>query len=349
MREKLRRLVITIVLCSFPAAWLAAQQGSGNSLPQSPVRQDTVLYAVEIARYDWYDQKRQRQVPVKIYCPKTGAGPFPVIIFSHGLGGSREGYEYLGQYWASHGYVSAHLQHLGCDTAVWQNAERPMLAMAQAVGDLKNAVNRPLDVRFAIDQVEKMNQEETPLKGRLDLERIGLAGHSFGAYTTLAIAGEVFIGPAGNEFTLADPRVKAAIPMSAPVPRRRDQLDRVFGQIKIPCLHMTGTRDNSPIGETRAEERRLPYDHINGPDQYLIIFRDGDHMIFSGRGRLSGGEKDSFFQNFIALSSTAFWDAYLKGTAEAKAYLAEGGFAVVLGADGTFEKKLATTPPAVSP
>src|SRR6266446_1669455 len=78
-------------------------------------------YSVEIARYDWLDPKRDRKVPVKIYFPKAGDGPFPVIIFSHGLGGSREGYEYLGWHWASWGYVSVHLQHLGSDNAVWEN------------------------------------------------------------------------------------------------------------------------------------------------------------------------------------------------------------------------------------
>src|SRR5947208_9251342 len=45
---------------------------------------------------DWRDASRSRPVPVKIYAPATGAGPFPVIVFSHGLGGSRNGYEYLG-------------------------------------------------------------------------------------------------------------------------------------------------------------------------------------------------------------------------------------------------------------
>ena len=51
---------------------------------------------VEVVRYDWFDSKRDRKVPVKIYFPKSGNGPFPVILFSHGLGGSRENYEYLG-------------------------------------------------------------------------------------------------------------------------------------------------------------------------------------------------------------------------------------------------------------
>ena len=55
---------------------------------------------IAIARYDWHDATRDRDVPVKIYFPKDGAGPFPVVLFSHGLGGSREGYEYLGRHWA---------------------------------------------------------------------------------------------------------------------------------------------------------------------------------------------------------------------------------------------------------
>jgi predicted dienelactone hydrolase len=79
-------------------------------------------YAVETISFDWHDKARDRDVPVKLHYPKTGAGPFPVIIFSHGLGGSRDGYEYLGRHWASHGYVSVHLQHKGSDTAVAMSA-----------------------------------------------------------------------------------------------------------------------------------------------------------------------------------------------------------------------------------
>lgn len=299
-------------------------------------------HEVEVAKYDWVDQKRNRHVPVKIYYPKSSGGSLPVIVFSHGLGGSREGYEYLGRHWASHGYVSVHLQHTGSDDAVWKDIEpkERMQAMRRAAANPQNSINRPLDVRFAIDQMAKMNRDESPLKGRLDLERVGLAGHSFGAYTTLACAGQIFVGSLGNTISLPDPRIKAAIPMSAPVPRNQDQFDKAYGAIKIPCLHMTGTKDKSPISDTTAEERRIPFDHINGADQYLIIFKDGDHMIFSGRGRLEGGEKDAHFQEFIRMSSLAFWDAYLKGDAKVKAWLADGGFKAVLGEDGTFEKKL---------
>jgi pimeloyl-ACP methyl ester carboxylesterase len=297
-------------------------------------------FEVQTVLYEWTDAARNRAVPVKIYYPKTGPGPYPIIIFSHGLGGSRYGYEYLGQYWASYGYVSVHVQHAGSDEAVWKGELQPMKSMSAAAANPANAINRPLDIRFAIDQGTQLNKDEGPLKGRLDLDRVGVAGHSFGAYTTLAVAGEVFVGPAGNEISGADPRVKAAIPMSAPVPGRKENLDKAFGSIRIPVFHMTGTKDDSPIGETAAKDRRLPFDHSKGPDQYLLTFDGGDHMIFSGRPRLAlGGGKDAEFQALIRISSLAFWDAYLKGDAKAKAWLSGGGFAEALGKDGTFEQK----------
>jgi len=299
-------------------------------------------YSVEVIRSDWQDTKRDRNVPVKLYFPKTGDGPFPVIVFSHGLGGTREGYEYLGQHWASHGYVSVHLQHIGSDDAVWRDARAAdkMGAMRRAAANPSNALNRPLDVSFAIDQLEKLNQETSPFQNKLDLGRIGVAGHSFGAYTTLAIAGQTFFPGGGSATSLADPRVKAAIPMSAPVSASKRRLDEVYAKIKIPCLHMTGTKDSSPIGDTKPEERRLPLDHSNSSDQFLITFQDGDHAIFSGRGRLLANPKDEQFHRLIRASSTAFWDAYLCGDSRAKSWLLKD-LKTALGGDGTFEVKLA--------
>lgn len=298
---------------------------------------------VEVVRYNWFDTKRRRKVPVKIYFPKSGDGPFPLIIFSHGLGGSREGYEYLGRYWAAHGYVSVHLQHPGSDTALLQGTNVVEIAtnLRRAAANPENAINRPLDVSFAIDQLRKLNREEPPLEHRLDLDHIGMAGHSFGAFTTLAIAGEIFGVPGGKEISFTDPRVKAAVVMSPPVPVNKSGLDRDFGKIQIPCLFMTGTEDFSPIGDTRPEDRRLPFDHIRGTDQFLLTLKGGDHMVFSGRERLRGGEKDRLFHRFICESSLAFWDAYLKQNAGAKAWLTGEGFTNALGTDGTFEERLA--------
>jgi predicted dienelactone hydrolase len=290
--------------------------------------------AVAVVRYDWLDTARNRPVPVKIYYPEKGEGPFPVIVFSHGLGGSREGYEYLGRHWASHGYVVAHVQHQGSDDQVWKNHERPFRELELAVKDTRNAIARPLDVRFALDQLAILSRQPGPLQNRLNLKATGIAGHSFGGWTTLAVAGQVF--PAGTE---SDPRFKAAIAMSASVELRGDP-DRSYGRIRIPILHMTGTLDDSPIGETKAGQRRIPFDHIHSADQYLVIFEGGDHMVFAGQ-RLGGhvDAKDPLFHALIFESTTAFWDAYLKQDAVAKKWLAGGGFRDEMGANGKLEVK----------
>ena len=315
-------------------------EASSPAAPEAPVWSRPGPHEVAVLLAAWQDGRRQRQVPVKIYYPADGAGPFPVIIFSHGLGGSREGYQYLGRHWASHGYVSVHLQHIGSDQAVWENSGCKLLSLRQAAAKLDNALNRPLDVTFAIDQLEVLNRSEGPLQGRLDLNRVGAAGHSFGAYTALAVAGEVLGRPGGREISLADPRIKAAIPMSAPVPRKRN-LAQAFGKITIPCLHMTGTKDDSPIGDTKAGERRLPFDYTNGSDQYLVTFTDGDHMIFSDHQRLfDSGAHDARFHELIRLATTVFWDAYLKGDVAARDWLTGGGLAQALGGDGSLEMKI---------
>lgn len=299
----------------------------------------TATNSTTSARFTWHDAKRDRDVPVKIYSPATAPGPFPVIIFSHGLGGTRENYEYLGRYWASHGYVSVQVQHHGSDDAVWRGAGlgNGMAAMRQAVADRRNAINRPRDVSFVIDELERLNRESPSFQGRLDLNRLGVAGHSFGAFTALAIAGQVFAPGAKTESSLADPRVKAVIAMSAPVPANKQRLDESYAQVRIPCLHMTGTRDASPIGDTLPEERRMPFDHCRNSDQYLITFQDGDHMIFSGRRQAS--KQDRAFQGLICESSTAFWDVYLRGDGQARAWLTND-FKAVLGTNGMFEIKL---------
>ena len=70
----------------------------------------------------WHDAGRNRNVPAKVYYPANAKEPCPVIIFSHGLGGNREGYAYLGEHWAGCGYISVHLQHIGSDDSVWIGA-----------------------------------------------------------------------------------------------------------------------------------------------------------------------------------------------------------------------------------
>jgi predicted dienelactone hydrolase len=286
--------------------------------------------AVDFVRYDWHDVARNRDVPVKIYFPKTGVGPFPVIIFSHGLGGSREGYAYLGEYWASHGYVSVHLQHIGSDTAVFKGAVLLDLkgAMEKAISNPQNTLNRTKDVSFAIDQLEKLNAANSPLQKKLDLDQIGMAGHSFGAETTLVASGGRLPGMSEK---LSDPRIKAAIAMSPPFANEME-----LGDVHVPVFVMTGTLDE---GFTKAADRRAAFDMISTPETCLVIFNGLDHMTFSGHVRLMERDKDKKFQPLICAATTAFWDAHLRGNAAAKNWLKHGGFAAFIGDQGAFESK----------
>lgn len=280
---------------------------------------------------EWTDASRDRAVPVRLYYPDDNKGPYPVIIFSHGLGGSREGYAYLGRHWAGHGYISVHLQHKGSDIEVWRGSSQPFQDLQHAAKNVVNAINRPKDVSFVIDQIEKLNDKEGPMRGRFDLKRVGLAGHSFGAFTTLAGIGQVL----GKDHSLADARIVAAIPMSAPVPAEvRMNLDDVYRPIKVPVFHMTGTDDHSPIGETTAEQRRLPFDHGAGHPRYLLILKNANHMAFADQQFNPAGHNHQH-HGWILMSSTAFWDAHLKRDPTASTWL--DNFAKKLGDQGTFD------------
>lgn len=340
----MRRTAVRWMVCcliTIVASFLVFADTQAIDGQQRDEKKITGAREVDTVLYDWFDADRNREIPVKIYYPRTGEGPFPVVFFSHGLGGTREAAEYLGSYWASHGYVSVHLQHKGSDDSVWRGKTGAWREMARTARDPINSLNRPKDVGFAVGAMEKLNSEENPLKGRLDLSRLGIAGHSFGAYTALAIAGEIFVGPRGGEISFADPRFKAAVVMSAPVtPRQKAHAELAFSRIKIPCLHMTGTRDRSIIGATRAEDRRIPFDSINGPDQYLIVFTDADHMVLSGRRWMGVNKLDPVFHRLVQESSTSFWGAYLKRDPKARDWMAKGGIEATLRKYGKLEKKL---------
>lgn len=308
---------------------------------------------------DWTDAARQRVVPAKIFYPADGTTACPVIVVSHGLGGSRQGYAYLGQHWASHGYVSVHVQHLGSDTAVWKDAASPLASMRAAAQSPENERLRREDIRFAIDCLQRLAEagptgaataaDDPPLHGRLDLARLGAAGHSMGAGTVLSLVGQASVGLAGLEPHPPERRIQAVVAMSTPVRRKPGQplpFEQIFRSIQTPCFHMTGLRDESPIGLTAAADRRIPFDYIEGADQYLVIFREANHMSFSDHRRPGGlAPRDRVCQRLVSRLTLAFWNAYLRDDPEARQWLAGRGVTSVLDVLGTCEKKLISGPP----
>jgi predicted dienelactone hydrolase len=192
-----------------------------------------------------HDAERIRDIPIRVYLPLEKS-PVPVVLFSHGLGGSREGSAYLGNHWAIRGYVAVFLQHPGSDTSVWKDKPvgRRMEAMQKAAG-VQDFLLRVKDVPAVLDQLDRWNKTDGHvLAGRLDLMRVGMSGHSFGALTTQAISGQT-IGWGKLSFT--DPRITAAIAFSPSSPRRGGDPNQAFGNVKIPWMLMTGTKDLAPI------------------------------------------------------------------------------------------------------
>ncbi|UXH77703.1 alpha/beta hydrolase family protein [Roseateles amylovorans] len=248
--------------------------------------------------FDWRDPQRGRAVPVRLYWPQ-GAAPaagWPVIVFSHGMGGTRRGYSYLGRYWASQGFVALHVQHVGSDRRLWEggfswtNSLNLVLRLQQAAQP-QEAIDRTQDMRFALDQLLK-----GPLAGQLDPQRIVAAGHSYGANTSLLLAGAQVadvhrFGGDGAPTALRDPRIRAAILISAPPFYGEGDPTPIVGSIGIPTLHISATQDEIRIPGyySGAEDRVQLFDAIGGPHKALAMFSGGSHSMFTDRLN-TGGE-----------------------------------------------------------
>jgi predicted dienelactone hydrolase len=289
------------------------------------------------------DKRRDREIPVRTYVPPAG-GPAPVVLFSHGLGGTREGCQYLGRHWSAQGYVAVFLQHAGSDDSVWKDVPPARrLAAMEAAASPENFRFRVEDVRRVLDQLEVWNRDtQHALAGRLDLTRVGMSGHSFGAVTTQAVSGQS--APlVGQRFT--DPRIRAAIAFSPSSPRRGDPA-AAFGQVKIPWMLMTGTQDVALIGGAKLESRTSVYPHLPGTiAKYELVLHNAEHSAFSDRG-LPGDRQQRnprHHQAILALS-TAFWDVHLKQNEAAGVWLHGAGARAVLEAQDRWQFQAGRTP-----
>jgi predicted dienelactone hydrolase len=282
------------------------------------------------------DGKRKREVPLRVYLPKS-TSPAPVVLFSHGLGGSCKNNPYLGNHWAARGYVVVFLQHPGSDEEVWKSAPlKDRVAALKKAAGLENYLLRVKDVSVVLDQVEAWNKTEGhPLAGRLDLKRIGMAGHSFGAVTTQAVSGQSVLLGRGY----MDERIKAAVAMSPSVPAAGNA-KKAFGSVKVPWLLLTGTKDGSPISEMDPKSRLDVFPALPAGGKYELVLHNAEHSAFSDRPLPGDREKrNPNHHRAILAVTTAFWDAYLRGEAEAKSWLDGEEVRKVLEKEDRWQKK----------
>lgn len=284
-----------------------------------------------------HDAARRRDIPVLVYLP-PGNSPAPVALFSHGLGGSREGSAFLGKHWAARGYAGVFLQHPGSDDSVWRGRPaRERLEAMRAEASAENFLLRVKDVPAVLDQLEEWNGAAGhALAGRLDVKRVGMSGHSFGAVTTQAVSGQSGARGMGS-FT--DARIKAAVIFSPSSPRRGDP-KQAFGGVKIPWMLMTGTNDVAVIGDADMASRLAVFPALPPGGKYELVLDGAEHSVFTERA-LPGesGKRNPNHHRAILALSTAFWDAYLRGDAAAREWLDGDGPWSILEKKDRWQKK----------
>ncbi len=251
---------------------------ASSRVPDAPVAVVERHAGYEVRDLDWQDTARGRAVPVKLFMPAaTRHGPVPLVVFSHGIGSARDGYTYLGHYWARHGIASLHVQHVGSDRALWRGNPLQLVSRFQRAAGEGEAIARVGDQRFALDQL---------LQGewgaRIDPARIVAAGHSYGANTTLMSAGARVVRH-GKPIWLRDPRISAAIVISAPPFYGDDDFHPILRGITIPTLHVTTADDiiRIPGFGSGVEDRLKVFEAVGGARKVLAVYKHGTHNVFT--------------------------------------------------------------------
>ena len=229
-----------------------------------------------------------RAVLMKVHLP-VGSGPFPVVIISHGAGGNWDANFAQANHLASHGYGAVCLEHTGSNM---KTALAGGLRFGQTIASMtENAnevLNRPRDVSYAIDQVKIWNRSHKALRNKLDEKRIGVMGHSFGAFTTLVTCGarpaldwirpQVGVGK-GLGPDLFDKRIQCGVALSPQGPGKPFFLPESYQSIRVPLLGISGSLDKQQHAE--PAHRKESFKYWPKGDRYLLWISNATHLSFS--------------------------------------------------------------------
>ncbi len=310
------------------------------------------------------DSTRDRSFYVDVYAPEIkGSTTIPVILLSHGLGSRPEDFAEVMQQIASHGYLIAAPQHPGSD-AIW--LKEMLRGLHKDIFDVNDFANRPKDISFVIDELGRRNADQ--FNGRLNLERVGIAGHSFGGYTALALGGaqvdlaylkeecerpyaalnlslllqcQALRLPPQDLTNLQDDRT-AAVFAANPVNRSIFGKEGI-GKLKVPVVMASGSYDPAT---PPALEQAASFTWLTAPDKYWLIVQGQAHVNFT---KIDPGIQDAiqsmtdltlpsqgliggYFQG-MALS---FFEVHLQGNDSYKPYL-RSSYADYLSRDERFK------------
>lgn len=254
----------------------------------------------------FFDLTRNRLLLTDVYLPNVQSA-VPVIVISHGLGSDSSNFRYLATHLASHGFAVVVPNHPGSDTKQLRSLLDGQSNEILAPGEFKD---RPLDIKFILDQLQKVNKTDSRFKGKLNLQQVGVFGQSLGGYTALALAGAkinfeqlqkdckpkalnktwnisllfqcqalTLNHKSGEEYNLQDHRVKAAIAVN-PI------TSSIFGkaglsQIQTPVM-IVGSSDDAIA--PALYEQILPFSWFTNSQKYLVMLVGGTHFSTIGNG-----------------------------------------------------------------
>jgi dienelactone hydrolase len=278
------------------------------------------------------DSSRSREIPVQVSYP-DGPGPFPVIVFSHGAGGSGQTVRLLSRFWATHGFVVLAPTHADSVKGRDPTLESMRETAADAAQDPKAWENRARDIAFVIAASAAVEARVPALKGKLDDARVGVGGHSYGAFTAELLAGAtVELSKGAKPKSFADPNPKAFLLLSPPGKGQQGLTDKSWATVDRPLMVVTGSRDwgvknQDPSWRLDAYQLSMP------GNKYAVLIEDASSLSQTGlaaepgatlpRGKgknVTADEEVAIFKD-VKIATLAFWEAFLKGDARSKAFI----------------------------
>jgi dienelactone hydrolase len=211
-----------------------------------------------------------------------------------------------------------HVQHIGSDNSLWRGNPLGLTMRLTSAAQDSEAMARAKDVSFALTELLAL----PILEGRIDANRIVAAGHSYGANTTMLLVGAAVPRKtgAGNEvLNLRDPRIKAAMLLSAPPFYGYSNPAAILGGIALPTLHITATADDIVIPGygSGVEDRVSVFNAVGDARKTLVIFTGGSHSIFTDRPTSGGVELNPKVKAATQALSLAFLKQTFGGEASA--------------------------------
>lgn len=221
---------------------------------------------------------RGDDLQVRISAPVTG-NALPVVVFSHGFGGSLDKYAPLADFWAAHGFVVIQPTHLDSRTlAVTPDDPRYPQIWRLRIADLTRVLDDSAALVAAVPGLD----------GRVDLDRIAVAGHSWGAQTASTLLGAGVLdatGTPGEDFS--DKRVTAGVLLSltgtgeslSPFAAENFPfMHPEFSGLTAPALIVTGDNDQSQLSTRGPDWFTDAYFLSPGADHLLTVF-GGEHSL----------------------------------------------------------------------